>query len=102
MVSWRHASSSDRRLYSAVSAIFLKHPHLLRFLFDDHEPRLRMIPEEMLREIRGFSSGEQILVRVAMDIWSGSGNAKIWQIVETLDPDNFANVLEGLRILRGD
>ena len=32
-----------------------------------------------------MSSGEDLLVRVALDLWSGSGDAKVWELVEILD-----------------
>ena len=96
MQTWRKATVSEQRQYQLISQIFFKHPKLLEFFFEKHEARMRFAPEEMLKEIGAFSSGEQLLVRVAMDIWSGSGNTKLWRLIEQLDHDNFSNVLKAL------
>jgi hypothetical protein len=101
MESWQHATDSDRQLYKAISIVFLNHPNLLEFLFEGEQPRIRLRGLEMRRAAICFSSGEQLLLRVALDMWSGSGNAKIWQLLETLDAGNFANVLNALVYLRG-
>ena len=100
MQSWQNASSSELVFGQAVARVFRNHPNLLDFLFEPERPRLRCAPEDMLRQIRGLSSSEQILIRIALDIWSGSGNAKLWQIMETLDDGNFANVLDALAFAR--
>jgi len=54
----------------------------------------------MLGRIAGLSDGEKVLIRIALDIWSGSGDAKVWELIETLDDYNFSNVLKGLAVLR--
>ena len=101
MESWQKATKSDRHMYQAIGLVFRNHPELLEFFFEAREPRVRFVSEEMLREAAGFSSGERILIRVALDMWSGSGNAKIWQMLETLDHNNFHNCLKALGFLRG-
>lgn len=100
MESWQSATASDRYTYSVIAVIFRNHPNLLRFFFEERRPRIRHKPMELRAQAAGFSSGEQLLIRVALDVWSGSGNAKIWQLIETLDPDNMCNVLEALAKLR--
>ena len=101
MESWQKATNSERHLYQAIGLVFLKHPELLEFFFEKTQPRIRFIAEDMRKEAAGYSSGQQILIRVALDMWSGSGNAKIWQMLETLDPDNFRNCLKALGFLKG-
>jgi hypothetical protein len=100
METWRQAQASDLHTYAAITIIFRNHPELLEFFFDRDEPRVRMRAIEMRKAATGMSSGEQQLLLVALDIWSGSGNAKIWQLIETLDDGNFANVLKALAFLR--
>jgi hypothetical protein len=69
--------------------IFRNHPGLLDFFFEKKEPRIRMRAIEMRKAAFGMSSGEQLLLRVALDVWSGSGNAKIWQLINpTLERPN--------------
>ena len=96
MQTWREATVSERVQYELISLIFSKHPKLLEFFFEKHRPRMSYSPVEMLKEIGVFSTGEELLIRVAMDIWSGSGNTKLWRLIEQLDHDNFSNVLKAL------
>ena len=96
MESWREATRTERRQYRIICLIFSNHPKLLEFFFDPEKPRVRFEPMDMLKGAGCFSSGEQVLIRVALDVWSGSGNAKIWQLLEKLDHDNFSNVLKAL------
>ena len=100
MKTWRQARSQDLHIYAAIAVIFRNHPTLLEFFFETETPRIRFRGIEMRRRAAGMSSGEQQLLRVALDVWSGSGNAKVWQLIETLDDSNFANVLEALAFLR--
>jgi hypothetical protein len=96
METWRDATVAERRQYQLISLIFSKHPKLLEFFFETQRPRIRFESEKMLDEAGCFSSGEQLLIRVALDLWSGSGNALVWQMVEILDHENFSNVLKAL------
>jgi hypothetical protein len=87
-------------MQEALILIFTKHPRILSFLFDRHEPCLRQDAETLLFDSGVFSGGEQILVQVALDLWSGEGGARLSDIVERLDPGNYFNLLAGLRHLR--
>ena len=96
MIRWPRATKTDDRLLSIIGHLCSQHLYLLDLLFDPNEPRLRRAPEELLEESVNLSSGEDLLVRVALDLWSGSGNARIWELVEVLDGGNFINVLKAL------
>ncbi len=100
MIHWKDATKSNLRLLKAICIVFRKHPKLLSFLFDPHSPVLRAQPEALMKESRDFSSGEDLLVRVALDMWSGSGEAYVYELIEILDNTNLFNVLEGLQFLK--
>lgn len=100
MKTWEQATVRDCLLGEAISLVLLNHPNILEFLFDPIRAKLRKSPDELLQLSKSFSSGERILVRVALDIWNGSGNATVWQILESLDDHNLANVLNGLSFLQ--
>jgi hypothetical protein len=87
-------------MQEGLNLIFTKHPKLLHFLFDRHEPCLRQDAETLLYEAGVLSTGEQILIQVALDLWSGEGGARLGEIVERLDPGTYFNLLAGLRHLR--
>ncbi len=100
MLDWKGIGKGQRRMQEVLNLIFSKHPRFLEFLFDEHEPKLRDEPEALLYEAGVFSRGEQILIRIALDLWCGEGNVSLWDIVERLDLYNYEHVLAGLRHLR--
>lgn len=73
-------------------------PQLLKFLFHPEIPQLRLPPEELLREALGFSSGDLILVRIAIDLWCEQGNLPLHQVFG-LDSLNFKLTLQALEVL---
>ncbi|MBK8202984.1 MAG: hypothetical protein IPK68_11895 [Bdellovibrionales bacterium] len=101
MDGWQSATDPDRFTHEVIAVIFRNHPKLLEFYFEDRRPRIRFQAMEMRRHAACFSSGEKQWIRVALDVWSGSGNSKVWQLLETLDSGNLGNVLEALGKLRG-
>lgn len=96
---WEEASSGECLRGEAISLILLDLPHLEGFLFHPTEARLRASPEVILRLSKSYSSGEQVLIRVALDVWSGQGGARVSDLIDRLDPSNLRNVLNGLRFL---
>lgn len=91
---------SERTHFEAFTIIFRKHPQLLIFLLDQEAPQLRSDPKVLLFESRDFSIEEKLLIRVAIDLWNGAAEARIYEIIEYLGDESFENVLEGLRHLR--
>ena len=100
MLDWQNAGSHELHLQVVLNLIFRKHSKLLEFLFEINKPRLCAEPRILLAESGGFSSGEQLLIRIALDIWDGSGNARISDIIKSLDDENFRNVLASIWNLR--
>jgi hypothetical protein len=100
MNTWTNPLESEIKQYKIIAMIFAKHPKLLEFFFDKKEPKLNWPPDEMLDQASVFSSGEYVLIKVALDIWSGSGDALLWEILDTLDNDNFTKVIKGLIFFR--
>jgi hypothetical protein len=87
-------------MMETLNIIFAGHSKLLQFLFYAETARLQQEPEFLLTKVCGFSTGEKILVRIALDLWNGSGDVKLWHIIEKLDECTYENVLIGLRHLR--
>lgn len=52
-------------------------------------------------EAATMSGGEQLLVRIASDLWNASGDVKLSDVVRRLDRANFVRVLDGLSLTRG-
>ena len=87
---------SERKLLIAIKRLLSRHPDLIAFVFDKHRPKLRCEPEILLQQSGAFCSGEQILIRVALDLWNSSGNARLPDIMERLDEGNFHNVITAI------
>jgi hypothetical protein len=100
MRPWNNASDSDLQTYESISRVFFKYPYLLDSFFERDSPKIRCSPEQMLKWASGFSNDEIVLVKTALDIWSGSGNTYVWELIELLDKDSFYFVLHALAILR--
>jgi hypothetical protein len=49
-----------------------------------------------------MSSGEQLLVRLAFDLWDANVTVGISEVPRRLDRANFARVVDALAIFRGD
>ena len=97
--NWKDACKGDLKRAHAISVLMEKHPDLMRWLFKDDKPELKTSPEEMLRRAGAFSTGERILIRVALDLWSGDGNTKVMEL-DRLDPGNFENALHAISLMR--
>lgn len=79
---------------------------LLYFLFPDanqvnSDYGFSMDLEHIEQNIGALSSGEQIVCRVAMDIWGDYGKVSIVDICRRLDGQNFVAVLEAMAEFRG-
>jgi hypothetical protein len=95
MFQWKNADPGDLKRFNAISMFLNKYPSLLTFLFSPTKPELNGSPESLKKRSGGFSSGEKVLINIALDIWSDSGDAKINDLY-TLDSENFQNVLKAL------
>ena len=102
MKSWKMAREYDRRVYAGICKVFRNHEYLLEGLFEKTQARLSSDPDLMIAKIAKYSDGEIVLIKVALDMWSGSGNVFVWQILETLDRSTFTNVLDGLSFVKGE
>ena len=57
--------------------------------------------DALTREAETMSGGEQLLVRIADELWSAERRAGLWELVRRLDTENFERVLQALRLARG-
>lgn len=87
-------------LSRAIGIIFNNDERWLDFFYSHKGGDLRLAPEELIQEARCFSRGEQILIRVALELWSGANYVGISQIVEHLDWTNLTRVLVAIMTLR--
>jgi hypothetical protein len=74
MLDWKDISSEEERVADAISIAIGQHSYLLKFLFDQRSPRLKNEVKILLHSAAGYCRGEQILIRVALDLshWNSS------------------------------
>jgi hypothetical protein len=96
MLLWKDCTQEEHRLAEIMYLLFKSYPALEKFLFQSRVPRLNEPPDVLLNQAGCFSSGEQILIRVALDLWSGEGGTKLSDIIHRLDDNNFTNVMAGI------
>jgi len=82
----------------AIKKLLVNHPSLLKQVIKDETMNLDAVPEEM-----DLFEPEEILLRVAWDIWNGAGETEFHQVLNELsmeDFDAFMDAMEGFRTLR--
>lgn len=86
--------------HRAISVLLANDPRLLEFLFHPCRSRLARSAATLRRSAGAFSSGQQILVRIALDIWDDAGHVRLSDVVYRLDPVRFEAFLLALEVLR--
>lgn len=100
MGTWNNASDEDKILLNALSILYSRNEKLLHFLLNPDRPRLLHSPEKIKYNSGVLSDGEQILINIGLDIWDGSGGIHFCDLYQSLDVENFQNVLMALLYLR--
>ena len=92
MFNWKNASRGDLKRLEVIEEMLKDHPKLLEFLFKTDKAELNAGPDTLIKRMGYLSHGERILVRVSLDIWSGSGDTKLLDLF-SLDQVAYKNVL---------
>ena len=100
MKTWINPSSRELHIFKAIHQVVKKHTKIIDYMFDPKNHRLCADPKDILYEAGILSSSEFLLLQVALDMWSASGNTQIYDLLVNLDEENFINVLNGLLLLR--
>lgn len=98
-MTWSKAADSEKVLFRAISLLFYHNENLLHLMLNPDYPKLMAPPEVIKSRAQGFSSSEQLLVRIALDAWDGSGGIHFNELYEKLDPQNFQKMLLVLNYL---
>lgn len=99
MISWTNAPAGDLKRLEAIRLATSAVPWLVDWLFHESKPELRLPSDRLKIEMGVFSGGEQVIARVAMDIWGCYGGTEIIELCR-LDDYNFKNVVKALTIFR--
>lgn len=91
---------AESHLISSILVLFRHDEHLRHFMFHHQELRLRDTPAALLKEARGFSRGERILIQIGLDFWSGKGSARLHDLIDHLDDENIIAFIRTILRLR--
>jgi|GEM_PF-2719196 len=94
--SFESGSLEEMKLFSSIQILFRGDARLIYFLFHHQNRNLRRPPAELLKDARGLSSGERILIQTALDLWGGYGNVRLSAILKKLDHENFIAFIRAL------
>ena len=83
--TWKSASKTELQLYKSIALLLNDNESLLRFLFDPQEPKLRKRAGILKEDSWDLEEEEQLLIRAALDLWSGSGHLALWECLERWD-----------------
>lgn len=73
MIRWKNPSQDDLIRLRAIQIMFGDEFDFTEFLFHPKQPRLSDSSKNLKEAMRSFSSGEQVLILIAMDIWASEG-----------------------------
>ena len=92
MLNWSTVNDFDLKTINLIKTLLKNHPKLLLFIFNQKKPQLRTSSSIILEEALAFSSGEIILVKLALDLWDRSGNSKFMDVIDLLSNENLLQV----------
>ncbi len=78
-----------QRSYNAVCVLLGHNERLLEFIFEPGDKRLRQRAGILKEDFWNFEEHEQLLIRVALDLWSGSGHVQLWEMTEAWDRNDW-------------
>jgi hypothetical protein len=85
---------------SSIQVLFRHDESLCHFLFHHQETRLSDSAQNLLEDSRVFGDKEQILIQIALDFWSNSGSASVFDIVYQLDNEELLAFMRAILRLR--
>ena len=100
MINWKNAHEEDLLRLEAIKILFGRETRLLDFLFHPDKPRLSASLDLIKSDMRCFSSGEQVLINIALDIWSSDGGIHFDDLYATLDYRTFRRCMKALRFIK--
>ena len=101
-ISCPQLTSSDLRLFNAISVLFENRPELLEFFFSPCLSRLRWPSEKLQNLARSLCQSDELLIRIALGIWNDSGIIVFSELYEKLDKKRLLAVISALDLLSGE
>ena len=95
-----HTPFPNHLKLQAISLLLANNPSILRRMFGDRFEILFNQAQEVLEWGVNLPKPEQILLRLALDVWSGDGGATLGEVISELDHCHFEGLLLALECLR--
>jgi hypothetical protein len=96
MKEWKNYSHNELLGFEVISTALRSKPQLLELIFDPLVPRVNFTRETFPEVLSRLSHRENILARVALDLWNSTGNVMLWEIVEVLGRKDQLNLIDAL------
>lgn len=87
------------RRHRAISLLLGYEPHLLDFLFVPARTRLKAGARTLKREAAILGPQRHLLVKIALDIWSGTGGTRLSDPCRILAPHHYDCFLTAMEYL---
>jgi hypothetical protein len=97
---WKNASVDEMLLYQCISLLLGFDKRLIEFVFDPERPKIRKRAGVLREDAFFFSHKEQLLIRAALDFWSGSGQLALWEMLEGWDLETWERFTRALAEFR--
>ena len=91
---------SEQVLLEAMVILYEGNMHIKNFMFNESMTKLNWPSKQLKNELSFLSSGEQVLARIGLDIWDGSGGIFFNELYQELDYRNFEKIINLLIFLR--
>ena len=102
MLKWTNTSKDDQKRLKAITILLDNDERLVRFLFHSTKSQLSTTPEILKAKMKCFSSGEQVLLLIAMDIWGTYGGIHFDDLYTNLSPSSFKNCITALAFIKNN
>lgn len=73
----KNSESIEQVYFNAVLFITRSNPHLFKLLFNEELLCLNMPSTQILNLAKNYSQREQIIIRMALDLWDSSGRTSL-------------------------
>ncbi len=81
---------------SVIQTLLRHDERLLEFFFSHKHPELRDSADALIKQARCFSKDEQLLIRVALDVWCREGDTRLVDLLDSWDNANWSAFLQAM------
>jgi len=98
--TWNDATASDRKMFEAINHLVNSNEEILNFMFCPERHRLIKRAGILKEDAWKLSGTDQLLIRTALDFWSGSGHVFLWELLEGWNNDDWRCFIGAICCLR--